>query len=179
MRWWLVILSLMLVTAAPVAIAQERAVESLFPDAKALGDGWVASAAQDSDVTQWPAWSRFSARIYVGPEGSRALVGRMEPSGDVPAALELASGMFDEYLGRFTVDPVSENRLAGTAPVDGCVSMRRVDGYDAVVPSIPVGLSLCQAEGGVIVMTYASGGPGDAPGHELSDHLLGLVLEQG
>lgn len=178
MRCWLMILGLVLACSVSVAGAQQRPVEELFPDAGLLGDGWVAGTAQDADVTQWPAWSRFSARVYVGPEGSRALVGRMEPSGDMDAAMDLASQMFDVYLERFTVDPVSETHLAGAAPVAGCVSMRRVDGHDTVIPSIPAGLSLCQAEAGDIVMTYASGGSPDHTGHEQSDHLMELVLAQ-
>lgn len=176
--WWLLILSLLLETSVSASSAQERAVATLFPGAAALGAGWVASDAQDADVAPWPAWSRFSGRIYLGPEGARALVGRIEPSGDTAAAMTLASGMFDDYLSRVTVDPVSESRLAGIAPVAGCVAMRRVDGYDAVVPSLSAGISLCQAESGVIMFAYASGEPSDLAGHELSDHLLSLVLAQ-
>lgn len=173
-----VLRSLALVVVLLLFSPAMNAQEAFFPSAADIGDDWTATSAQDGSTSQWPAFARFTAKIYVGPGGARILAGRIEPTDDVSGAMELASGMFDVYLERFTVDPVSETRLAGTAPVDGCAVMRRVDGYDAVIPGIPVGLSLCQAESGLIVMVYASGMIDDATGHQASDQFLGLMLEQ-
>lgn len=168
--------SLALVTVLALFSPPAYAQDELFPPPSALGDDWVATSAQDGATTNWPAFERFTAKIYLGPEGARILVGRIEPTDDLSDAMELASGMFDVYLERITVDPVSETRLAGMAPVAGCAAMRRVDGYDAVIPAIPVGVSLCQADSGMIVMVYASGMVDDATGHEASDQFLAQML---
>jgi hypothetical protein len=166
-------LVVMLLLVSPATNAQEE----FFPLAADIGDDWTATSAEDGSTSQWPAFARFTAKSYVGPEGARILVGRIEPTDDVSSAMELASGMFDVYLERFTVDPVSETRLAGMEPVDGCAAMRRVDGYDAVIPAIPVGMSLCQAESGIIVLVYVSGKIDDATEHQASDQFLAQMLE--
>jgi hypothetical protein len=175
----LVILLLALMLTLPLGVtAQQPPAIDLFPPAEALGDGWSLVSAADANTNQWPPFERFTAAIYLGPEGGRVLVGRILAGKAVSNASDswtLASAMFDTYETRFTPDPVSETRLAGTSPVSGCASMRRTDGYDAVIPGIPVGLSLCAAQP-VIIMAYASGEVTGVSGHTASDRVVELVL---
>jgi hypothetical protein len=159
----------------PLAALAQEAPAEVVPEAAAFGDGWRLVTAEDGPTDQWPPFRRFTAAVYFGPDGSRVLVGVIAVA---PGAVEdrsawtLANGMLQEYRGRIAPDAGSDELVNDVA---GCSNLQRLSGGDLVIPSAPVGLSLCEA-GERIVLAYVSGELSGLSGKAASDRVVEAAL---
>ncbi len=179
----LIVLFAALVLSGPIAVvAQEIPSPDLFPGASDLGDDWVLISARDADdayLADHPSFDRLSIATYLGPSGGRVVTARVRVKEGPSATRESwdnANQSFDQYLITFKADYSSEARLETEPLVNGCATMRRLDGADSVIPAVPVGLSLCAADPNAIVFAYVSGSVDGLTGHAASDHVIELVL---
>lgn len=174
---------LSLFLAIPTAtLAQDVAPEDLLPPSGSLQGDWTLQATNitPSDPS---AIAQLAQGIYLGPEGSRAtvLVGRIhEGPAAARTAWDLFGNSFDGIRVGFDADYGSERDLANlVADVPGCADMRRMNGTEEVISDIPVGVSLCAADPDLMVLVYASGTVNGRTGHQASDALVALALNQG
>ncbi|MDP9366153.1 MAG: hypothetical protein M3Q10_18360 [Chloroflexota bacterium] len=172
-----------LIGAGPVARAQDDAGAFVAPlDTVFTMGGWfvVSGSAFDlADLSQAPYLRAGGSRVYGGPEGSRVAVIVMVTEDSGAAARnswQIGNDLFDELRSSFDWGFGSERELdAQPAPI-GCADMRRVEGEDDALASIPVAVSLCAADPNVIVLAYVSGSWNGQEGYRAADAVVATVL---
>jgi hypothetical protein len=180
MRWSLLLLLAWFVVPL-TTLAQEPPPRALFPSTDDLGPDWLQQSVFDVPLTEYPYFDRFAAAIYMGPRGSRILIGYTQVAEGATAtrqAWEEMVGAVSIYSQSMTVDYTGQTDLDTVPPVVGCNDMRRVEGTDRVfAAAVPVGISLCAVDPDVLILTYVSGNVAGYEGYEASDLMIEMMLE--
>jgi hypothetical protein len=150
-----------------------------LPDAHEVGADW--SDILRGGIAPGPLLFLEGVKaVYGGPAGSRAVVYAWitQPGNEATrrawqATVDFMASVQPRWGSVYT--PSEEGDMAQLAAPAGCADAARADGLDAST-RFPVGMTLCAAAPGAIVLTIVSGEYDGQEGYRASDALLVKAL---
>jgi hypothetical protein len=187
----LILLGLIVLMPSNVAASQEEEPEpgtnaaADLPDATVFGTGWVQDEVISPDAIEQYGFAMSpdvfregAAGIYLGPEGSRALVVRFLLT-DNRVAIRTSWDDAGELLESLTLfvstDYERDQQLETLPPPEGCLEARRVEGSERVF-RLPAGATLCAADDDSLFMVIIYGEVNGASGIEASDLVTSAIV---
>lgn len=188
MRYLLfVLVSLLVFGSSSIASAQDDDLEpgpnaaAMLPEAALFGQGWTQvdivspdAVTSSSHAMSPDVFSEGAAGVYVGPDGSRALIVQYlltENRVAVRTSWELVGDVLNYFTFFEDVDYGREDDLALLDPPAGCLEARRTEGFETGFLT-PFGGTICAPNDDSLLLVLIYGTVNDQSGVDASDSVV-------
>lgn len=187
----LLVLFILLLGVAPVAAQNEEEPEpgptatAGLPNPEIFGEGWVqAEVVSPASISRYSGFEMTpdifregAAGIYLGPEGSRAIIVNLLISSNrvaVRASWDSASDLLRTLTRLVSTDYERDAQLETMAPPENCVEAKRVEGSEEAF-RLNAGATLCAPDDDSLLLAIIYGPVNGLTGVDASDMIVNEV----
>lgn len=185
------LMCLIVVSGASGVVAQDEEPDpgstaaSMLPEASLFGSGWTQAEVISPDIVDRyyfemspDVFREGAAGIYVGPNGSRAIVVNLLLTDNrvaIRISWEDAGEMLSGLGRRIDEDYERARELEVVAPPEGCLEAKRIEGVEQNF-RFPAGGTLCAADDDSLLLVFIFGTVNDLTGVDASDAIVEQIV---